>query len=128
MGKAEPWQETLADEFKDERAIFYNPRRPDWDSSWTQDPSEGTPFTEQVTWELSHIMKSDWVVFYFDPKTKSPVTMLELGLCIGLRKKMIVCCPDGFWRKGNVVLSCNIANTPVLNSFEELVVELKQII
>lgn len=65
MGKAEPWQERLADELKDYDCVLFNPRRPDWDSSWTQDPTPGTKFHEQVTWELDHINKSDLVIFLF---------------------------------------------------------------
>lgn len=42
---------------------------------------------------------------YFDPSTKSPISLLELGL-YARAGKMIVCCPDGFWRKGNVDIVC----------------------
>lgn len=32
---------------------------------------------------------------------------MELGLCAGLfPEKVIVICPDGFWRKGNVDIVC----------------------
>ena len=94
MGKAEPWQDKLAKEFTKENVIFFNPRREDWDSSWTQDPTPGTKFHEQVTWELDYIEKSDLVIFYFDPKTQSPISLLELGLCLSFSKPVIVCCPD----------------------------------
>jgi hypothetical protein len=45
---------------------------------------------------------SDGIVIcvYFDPKGQSPITLLELGLFHD--KDIIVCCPEGFWRKGNV--------------------------
>ena len=52
---------------------------------------------------------------YFDPKTKSPISLLELGL-FSRSDKLMVICPDGFWRKGNVDIVCekyNIKN--VLN-------------
>jgi hypothetical protein len=35
----------------------------------------------------------------------SPVTLLEMGLH-ARSKKLVVCCPDGFWRKGNVDIVC----------------------
>ena len=127
MGKAEPWQERLVKEFSNSDIVFYNPRRPDWDSSWKQDPTPGTQFYEQVTWELNHIEKSDLVVFYFDPKTQSPITLLELGYVLGRRDKdLIVCCPDGYFRKGNVVITCAREGVDVLNSFEELVIAMKE--
>lgn len=125
MGSAEPWQERLVAEFKDSAIIFYNPRRDDWDSSWKQDPTPGTQFHEQVTWELDHIDKADIVVFYFDPKTQSPITLFELGLCLASGKNVIVCCPDGYFRKGNVVITCKRFNVNVLNNFKELIEEIK---
>lgn len=93
MGVAEKWQDKLASQFEDD-LIFFNPRRDSWDSSWIQDPTPGTQFSIQVEWELEHIEKADIVVFYFDPKTQSPITLLELGSCLGADKDVIVCCPD----------------------------------
>lgn len=128
MGKAEKWQDRLARELADKSVVLYNPRRDDWDSSWVQDPTPGTQFHEQVSWELEHINKSDLVVFYFDPATQSPITLLELGLVIGSGKRAIVCCPDGYFRKGNVVISSELRKIPVLNSFEELLAQLQDYI
>ena len=127
MGKAEPWQDRLVKIFdNNDKVVFMNPRRADWDSSWAQDPTPGTKFHTQVSWELDHIEKADIVVFYFDPKTQSPITLLELGHCLGSHKRVIVCCPDGFFRKGNVVITCARHNVPVLNTFEDLVKELRK--
>jgi nucleoside 2-deoxyribosyltransferase len=127
MGKAEPWQDRLAKDFAELNAIvLFNPRRDDWDSSWKQDPTPGTQFHEQVSWELSHIDQADLVVFYFDPNTQSPITLLELGYCLGINKNMVVCCPDGYFRKGNVVISCAKRDIVVLNSYEEFVSAISQ--
>ena len=79
MGLAEPWQERLVAEFKDTNLRFLNPRRDDWDSSWAQEASN-PKFSEQVNWELDALAYSDLVIFYFDPNTKSPITLMELGL------------------------------------------------
>jgi nucleoside 2-deoxyribosyltransferase len=121
MGKAEPWQERLAKAFDPYEIVIYNPRRDDWDASWKQDPTPGTQFHVQVSWELTHIDESDIVVFYFDPNTQSPITLLELGYCLGINKNMVVCCPDGYFRKGNVVIACAKRGIPVLNTFEEFI-------
>lgn len=126
MGKAEKWRDRLAERVADLDVVLFNPRRDDWDSSWKQDPTPGTQFHEQVSWELEHIHKSDLVVFYFDPNTQSPITLLELGYVIGSGKQAIVCCPDGYFRKGNVVISSELTKTPVLNSFEELSAQLRK--
>ena len=119
MGSAEPWREELVNHFKNEKVIFLNPFRKSWDSSWVQDPTPGTQFHTRVTWELDHIEKSDLVVFYFDPKTQSPITLLELGHVLGKSRYCIVCCPDGYFRKGNVVITCARNGIQVLNTKEE---------
>jgi hypothetical protein len=119
MGLAEPWQERLVNEFKDTDIRFLNPRRDDWDSSWVQEASN-PQFAQQVNWELDALDYSDLIVFYFDPNTKSPITLMELGLYAS-SGKVIVCCPDGFWRKGNVEIVCQRHNVALVNSFDELV-------
>lgn len=101
MGLAEPWQEKIVIACKDEEVVFINPRRDDWDSTWKQE-MKNPKFSEQVNWELDALEHSDIIVFYFDPNTKSPITLLELGL-FAKSKKVFVCCPEGYWRKGNVV-------------------------
>jgi len=129
MGKAEQWQERMAKEFVDNDVTFVNPRRDDWDSSWVQS-IDNPQFNEQVNWELDGLALSDIVVFYFDPETKSPITLMELGYLAGMYfqdmdKNIIVCCPDGFWRKGNVEIICDKHNIKLVNTFDELVQLLK---
>jgi len=106
MGKAADWQTIACDHLTDFASIIYNPRRPDWDSSWEQ-CIESPQFNAQVNWELDRINAADIVVFVFDPDTKSPVTLLELGIVAASKaKSAFVCCPNGFWRKGNVDILC----------------------
>lgn len=110
----------LADALKEHSVVIFNPRRDDWDSSWKQDPKQGTPFWEQVNWELDHIALSDIVVFYFDPKTKSPVTLMELGVCLAEGKDVIICCPKDYFRHGNVVITAGRYKKEVLETFPAL--------
>ena len=51
---------------------------------------------------------------------QSPITLLELGL-FAQTKKLIVCCPDGFWRRGNVQVVCARYNVPLVDSLEALI-------
>ena len=104
MGKAENWQKYIENGFTNTDIIILNPRRDDWDSSWSQDISNDK-FREQVEWELRAMERADIIVVYFDPDTRSPITLLEFGL-FAKSGKLIVCCPDGFWRKGNVDIVC----------------------
>lgn len=116
MGTAENWQEKAINHFsKWQDSIVLNPRRNDWDSSWKQEIDD-PQFYQQVDWELEHLKKADYILMYFDPATKSPISLLELGLMADSRK-LIVVCPKGFWRKGNVDIVCYKYQIPV---FEDL--------
>lgn len=119
MGVAEQWQERLAKMLDDTNYFILNPRRDDWDSSWVQS-IDNHQFKEQVNWELNGLEKSDIIVFYFDPNTKSPITLMELGYSCGLNATKVVCCPEGFWRKGNVDILCQRNNIATVNSLEEV--------
>lgn len=123
MGQAVEWQEQiyqlLSEQKLDFDIVLFNPRRDDWDSTWEQS-IHNTKFREQVTWELQNIEAADLVVFFFDPNGKAPITLLELGIVAGLGKAAVVCCPRGFWRKGNVDIVCNRFNLPVVSSIKEI--------
>jgi len=124
MGTAEDWQSKLVNELVDKNVVSLNPRRDQWDSSWEQ--SINNPlFREQVNWELNALEAADLVVFYFDPKTLAPITLLELGLHAHLGQRVIVCCPSGYWRRGNVEIVCDRYNLKFTNTFDDLVQELK---
>ncbi|WP_343632136.1 nucleoside 2-deoxyribosyltransferase domain-containing protein [Fluviicola sp.] len=121
MGKAENWQEKLEKELQSLGEIcVLNPRRDDWDTGWKQEMTN-VPFYEQVNWELNGLEAADLIVCYFSPETQSPVTMLELGL-FARSGKLVVCCPDGFWRKGNIDIVCEKYAIPMVESVNDLVV------
>ena len=104
MGTAEEWQTRISLYLADKNVLIFNPRRQDWDSSWEQ-KIENDKFREQVEWELNALEEVDKILIYFDPETKSPISLLELGLH-AKSGKVVVCCPEGFWRKGNVDIVC----------------------
>ena len=125
MGIAENWQDQIIEELNDiDAGYILNPRRDNWDASWQQS-IENEVFTEQVNWELEALEKADIIIFYFSPETKSPVSMLELGL-FARTKKAIVCCPNGFWRKGNIDVVCQRYQIKQVETLNELVKEIKQ--
>jgi len=105
MGAAEDWQTRLTEELFGVPGTIFNPRRDDWDSSWVQEIGN-EPFREQVEWELEAMDAADLIALYLSPGTKSPITLLELGLH-AKSGKLYVFCPEGFWRKGNVDIVCD---------------------
>lgn len=119
MGIAEDWQKRVVDQFKEEDVIIFNPRRDNWNSSWVQS-KDNLEFRLQVEWELNALEKSDYIILYLDPDTKSPISLIEMGL-FAHSKKMFIVCPDGFWRKGNIDIVAERYHIPQFSNLEELV-------
>lgn len=123
MGTAENWQERIEKDLENESVTIFNPRRDDWDSSWKQE-IQNPQFYQQVTWELDALERSDVIAMYFDPNTKSPISLLELGL-FAATDNVVVYCPEGFWRKGNVDIVCQRAGVPVHTNYDTWLLNIK---
>ena len=120
MGKAEDWQAKITEQIKFMNVEIYNPRRDDWDSTWKQS-IDSPAFNGQVTWELDHLERADVILMYFDPNTMAPISLMELGLFAkDFTKKMVVYCPEGYFRKGNVDIVCQRYRIPVISDETKL--------
>nr|WP_315240814.1 nucleoside 2-deoxyribosyltransferase domain-containing protein [uncultured Flavobacterium sp.] len=130
MGNSEDWQQKVSSDFQDfykgKELVIFNPRRFDWDSNWKQS-IENKQFNDQVNWELNALEVSDFIIMFFDKNSKSPISMLELGLFAD-SKKMLVCCEEGFWRKGNIDIVCKRKGIPTFENLEDLIKALKKLI
>lgn len=120
QGTAAQWQpivaERLLDVFPD--VVVANPRREQWDVSWPQ-TKDHPAFVEQVNWELDHLLGVTEALFVFDPATQSPVTLLELGLLLGLHpERVTLVCPARFWRHGNVLITAERFGVEVFEDME----------
>lgn len=135
MGLAVDWQQEVKTRLGDVDVSIFNPRRDDWDTTWVQS-KENIQFSNQVRWELHHIHNADVVFFYFAPKTMSPISLLELGLLLGRngeaegdsghQVKIIVVCPDEFWRKGNVDITSDVFEADVYDNLEDGILALRK--
>lgn len=125
MGMAEDWQKKVVDGLKDVNCTILNPRRDDWDPTWVQS-KDNPKFREQVEWELNGIESANALFFYFDPNTKSPITLMELGLVAASNHQFCyVCCPEGFWRKGNVDMVCERNDIMMFESLDAAIEYIK---
>jgi hypothetical protein len=126
MDTAEKWQDKIVEALTGYYVTILNPRRDNWNTLIKQSISD-PDFSEQVNWELNALDAASIIIFYFDPNTLAPITLMELGLMVGKGKKnILVCCPDGYWRKGNVEILCNREGILSFNTFDELVDYLKR--
>jgi hypothetical protein len=132
MGKAIDWQGAMTQALEDLPVTVLNPRRDDWSSDWVQDISN-PQFKEQVDWEMDHLNKADVIALYLQPGTYSPISLLELGMHAhhastdgSGEQKLVVCCPTGFWRRGNVQMVCHRYNIKLVETMDELISEVKR--
>jgi hypothetical protein len=119
MGLAELWQAAVEGALADLDVVVLNPRRDEWDAGWEQS-IRNQQFREQVEWELEAQERAGLIAMHFAPATKAPVTLLELGLA-ARSGKLVVSCPDGFWRKGNVEVVCARYSVPLVADLPALV-------
>jgi hypothetical protein len=118
QGKAKMWQDEVIEALSDTDVVVFNPRREKWNPDLPQTP-DNPEFDQQVKWELMHINFSDVVFFFFQEGTMSPISLLELGLVLGSGKNAVVVCEPGFWRRGNVEITCDVHEVQVYGSLEE---------
>ncbi|KXH50359.1 hypothetical protein CSIM01_05417 [Colletotrichum simmondsii] len=114
------WRKDVADSLAHLPVVIFDPFRPDWDSTWKEDISDER-FSNQVNWELDMQERADIIVVYFEPETEGHISLLELGLCVHSKGKVIVACPEGYKKRGNVQIVCSRYEIPFVESYEELV-------
>lgn len=114
MGNSRDWQMELYDKFSsmDGRYVLFNPRQEHWDASR---PGE---MDYQVRWELDHLEQADMIVMYILGTSKSPISLLEMGLHARGGKMHVVCEPD-FYRYDNVRITCDYYGVPLYGSIDE---------
>ena len=61
---------------------------------------------------------------YFSAASKAPITLLELGL-FARSGKIVACCDDGFWRKGNVEITCARYGVLLVPTLDALLEEIR---
>ena len=123
MGVAKDWQQDIQQKLKDLDINILNPRRDDFNKNCDMSMHD-TYFFGQVDWELKALEIADCIFFHFEPETMSPITLLEFGL-YAKNHKVVVHCPNGFWRKGNVDIVANRYGTTVVETIEEAINEIK---
>ena len=98
--------------------LVWNPRR----SGGFNSSAEEIEY--QIKWELDRLEKCDVIIMNILGTSKSPITLLEMGIHIRSGKLYVACEPD-FYRHDNVRITCGHYGVPLCNSLDELFEELK---
>lgn len=119
------WASRLSDHLDSLPVAILNPRCKAWNSDWKEDISFA-PFREQVAWEMDQAEIADILVFYFMPGTLTPIALLELGMhAARYGEKCVVCCPEGFYKRGNVQIVCKKFNAEFVEDLDTLAAVVK---
>lgn len=115
MGNSRDWQAELLEHFsdKDGKYLLFNPRQENWNGG------KDGEMDYQVNWELEHLEQADIIIMYIIGSSKSPITLLEMGLHARSGKLIVACEPD-FYRYDNVRITCAYYGIPLYSSLEEL--------
>lgn len=98
---------------------IYNPRREHWLSKDQHQENE-----YQIKWEQEHLDKSDLIVIVLLDDSKSPISLLEMGL-YAESKKLIVFCTPNFYRWDNVRLTCEKYHIPLIQDNDPKTIAIK---
>lgn len=108
-GKSFDWQKEVVNEI-DKRGLdltIFNPRNDKWNEDAT-----AIDICRQIEWEQNHLDKADIIVMKLSDDSKSPISLLELGL-YAASGKLAVFCTDKFYRWHNVWMTCNKYKIPL---------------
>lgn len=95
---------------------IYNPRREHWNPNPSKEEME-----YQIKWEQEYLDKADFIAMVLLDDSKSPISLLELGLYAKSNKLIVFCTPD-FYRWDNVRLTCEKYNIQLVESTHSLVI------
>lgn len=95
---------------------IYNPRREHWNPNPSKEEMEC-----QIKWEQEYLDKADFIAMVLLDDSKSPISLLELGLYAKSNKLIVFCTPD-FYRWDNVRLTCEKYNIQLVESTHPLVI------
>ena len=94
----------------------FNPRREHWNSNPSKEEMEN-----QIKWEQKHLDGADVIAMVLLNNSKSPISLLELGLYANTNKMIVFCTPD-FYRWDNVRITCEKHNIELVQDLNPLII------
>lgn len=125
QGKAIDWQAIASAKLLEEGFNVLNPRRKDWDETWVQEYIN-PQMNQQIGWEDNAMKAAEYIIIYLQPGTHSPISLFEFGKYL-TSGKVVMICPEGFWRKANVDYECATYGVPQFDSVDEAIIYLTKL-
>ncbi len=126
LGNSVDWQSEVIGRLRtaDVGCNVYNPRRVVFDSFAAE-------VEYQIEWELRRLDRADVKFFYIAGNSKSPITLMELGMALKdkshpatMCSHVIVVCPPEFYRYQNVEITCRYHGVTIHHDMDDGVAEL----
>lgn len=113
LGNSIDWQKQVEDYYKKSNFNFnitiFNPRTVHYNDD---------NIRNQINWELNHLEEADIIIMNILGNSKSPISLMELGL-YAKSDKLYVICEKDFYRYTNVEETCKFYNIKLKNSLED---------
>lgn len=74
---------------------------------------------------MDALEQADYILLFLEKNSKSPISLLELGLFAD-SQKLLVCCENSFWRKGNIDIVCQRKQIPTFEKLKKMMDFLKE--
>ena len=118
-GNSVNWQDETINELVNsniKNIEIYNPRVKHWNFNASIKEIE-----YQIKWEQDHLDKADIIAMVLLDDSKSPISLLELGL-YAQSNKLIVFCTPRFYRYDNVRLTCEKYNIELVQNLNPSII------
>ena len=121
MGRSADWQAALVARFRDSTAAAGSSSTPAVGSSMPRRPK----WSIRSRGELAHLEAADLIVMNLLGDSRSPISLLEMGLYARSGKLFVACSPD-YYRYDNVRITCRRYGVPLYDSLTALLDDLPQ--
>jgi len=78
-----------------------DPRPEGWDRAWRQGQDD-VRLVERPTWELAGLERSACALIFLPAAARVPASLLDVGLCVGWGKRIVIAAEPGYWRRGDL--------------------------
>lgn len=89
------------------------------------DELDDNQMKKHINWELDALNLADKVFLNFLPDSKSPISLIELGLYVRT-PKLIVVCPDEFYQSRYIKTLCEKYKVTIFNDFNQAIKYIKK--
>lgn len=114
------WRKSIANKLCDQ-FDFFDP------TAIHHETLTASQWKQHIKWELEAMEKVDVILMNFLPSAKSPISLVELGLNTR-GKKLVVICPNEFYKKQYINALCEHYSTPLFGDENEAIEHIKNIL